>query len=62
MPDREDDSFTSATRLLAKRREMAEVEHALAAHKEVSITSCTEFCVFIIALNAILAHYIRNYL
>ena len=36
MPDRESDSFTSATRLLAKRREMAEVEHELAAQKEVS--------------------------
>ena len=37
MPQREDDQLTSATRLLAKRREMAEVEHALSAQKEVQI-------------------------
>jgi len=37
MPEREDDSLTSATRLLAKRREMAEVEHAHCAQKEVHI-------------------------
>lgn len=35
MPDREDDHLTPATRLLEKRREMAEVEQALAAQKEV---------------------------
>ncbi|XP_025105909.1 coiled-coil domain-containing protein 42 homolog [Pomacea canaliculata] len=34
MPDREDDHLTPATRLLEKRREMAEVEQALAAQKE----------------------------
>lgn len=36
MPEREDDHLTPATRLLEKRREMAEVEQALAAQKEVS--------------------------
>ena len=35
MPEREDDHLTPATRLLEKRREMAEVEQALAAQKEV---------------------------
>ncbi len=35
MPEREDDHLTPATRLLEKRREMAEVETALAAQKEV---------------------------
>jgi len=35
MPEQDDDSLTSATKLLAKRREMAEVEHALSAQKEV---------------------------
>lgn len=34
MPEREDDHLTPATRLLEKRREMAEVEQALAAQKE----------------------------
>ncbi|KAG8455665.1 hypothetical protein GDO86_001743 [Hymenochirus boettgeri] len=34
MPDREDDFLTSATRLLEKRREMAEVEQALSTQKE----------------------------
>ena len=37
MPEREDDHLTPATRLLEKRREMAEVEQALAAQKEVYI-------------------------
>jgi len=35
MPELEDSDLTSATRLLEKRREIAEVEHALAAQKEV---------------------------
>ena len=35
MPEHEDDHLTPATRLLEKRREMAEVEQALAAQKEV---------------------------
>ena len=38
MPEREDDHLTPATRLLEKRREMAEVEQALAAQKEVQVT------------------------
>lgn len=42
MPEREDDHLTPATRLLEKRREMAEVEQALAAQKEV--------CCFIIVI------------
>ena len=37
MPEREDDHLTPATRLLEKRREMAEVEQALSAQKEVGI-------------------------
>ena len=37
MPEREDDHLTPATRLLEKRREMAEVEQALTAQKEVNI-------------------------
>ena len=37
MPEREDDHLTPATRLLEKRREMAEVEQALAAQKEVGL-------------------------
>ena len=37
MPEREDDHLTPATRLLEKRREMSEVEQALAAQKEVYI-------------------------
>lgn len=43
MPEREDDHLTPATRLLEKRREMAEVEQALGAQKEVYI-----FAVFMI--------------
>lgn len=38
MPEREDDHLTPATRLLEKRREMSEVEQALAAQKEVNLT------------------------
>ena len=37
MPEREEDHLTPATRLLEKRREMADVENALAAEKEVFI-------------------------
>lgn len=37
MPEREDDHLTPATRLLEKRREMSEVEQALAAQKEVKM-------------------------
>jgi len=40
MPERDDDHLTAATRLLAKRREMAEVERALSAQKEVQILLC----------------------
>ncbi len=36
MPDQTSDHLTPATRLLEKRREMAEVEHALSTQKEVS--------------------------
>ena len=39
MPEREDDHLTPATRLLEKRREMGEVEQALAAQKEVILCS-----------------------
>jgi hypothetical protein len=35
MPENEEENLTPATRLLEKRREMAEVENALAAEKEV---------------------------
>ena len=45
MPEREDDHLTPATRLLEKRREMAEVEQALAAQKEVSVCVCVCVCV-----------------
>lgn len=37
MPENEEENLTPATRLLEKRREMAEVESALAAEKEVAI-------------------------
>jgi hypothetical protein len=37
MPEKEEDHLTQATRLLEKRREMAEVENALVAEKEVFI-------------------------
>ena len=36
MPEKEEDHLTPATKLLEKRREMAEVENALAAEKEVN--------------------------
>lgn len=36
MPEKESDHLTPATRLLEKRREMSEVEQALATQKEVS--------------------------
>jgi hypothetical protein len=35
MPEKEDEHLTPATRLLEKRREMAEVENSLLAEKEV---------------------------
>ena len=35
MPEKESDHLTPATRLLEKRREMAEVETALSQQKEV---------------------------
>jgi hypothetical protein len=35
MPEKESDHLTPATRLLEKRREMTEVEQALATQKEV---------------------------
>ena len=35
MPDRDSEHLTPATRLLEKRREMAEVEQALVTYKEV---------------------------
>lgn len=35
MPEKESDHLTPATRLLEKRREMSEVEQALATQKEV---------------------------
>lgn len=38
MPERESDHLTPATRLLEKRREMSEVETALATQKEVQTT------------------------
>ena len=41
MPEREDDHLTPATRLLEKRREMGEVEQALAAQKEVNVFAIT---------------------
>lgn len=36
MPEKESDHLTPATRLLEKRREMAEIEQALTTQKEVS--------------------------
>lgn len=39
MPDQSADHLTPATRLLEKRREMAEVEHALSTKKEVMLHS-----------------------
>ena len=48
MPEREDDHLTPATRLLEKRREMAEVEQALAAQKEVSLVLVQPGFLFVI--------------
>ena len=39
MPEKEDAHLTPATRLLEKRREMAEVESSLTAEKEVNFKS-----------------------
>ena len=36
MPEKEEEHLTPATRLLEKRKEMAEVENALTAEKEVN--------------------------
>ena len=44
MPEREDDHLTPATRLLEKRREMGEVEQALAAQKEVNVFAIALLC------------------
>jgi len=49
MPEREDDHLTPATRLLEKRREMSEVEQALAAQKEA--------CTYVIILKPIILNY-----
>ena len=56
MPEREDDHLTPATRLLEKRREMSEVEQALAAQKEVSwfllttkINALLYFCLILLS-------------
>lgn len=40
MPEKADNNLTPATRLLEKRREMAEVEQALNAQKEVVHFTC----------------------
>ncbi len=37
MPEKEEENLTPATRLLEKKREIGEVEAALAAEKEVGI-------------------------
>lgn len=57
MPEREDDHLTPATRLLEKRREMSEVEQALAAQKEVcdSLYKCQ-----IIWISAIIKAYMHK--
>ena len=44
MPDRDSEHLTPATRLLEKRREMAEVEQALVTQKEVRIQSQLLIC------------------
>ncbi len=50
MPEKESNHLTPATRLLEKRREMAEVEQALASQKEVKLIiimtkiNCLLFC------------------
>ena len=43
MPEQDSEHLTPATKLLEKRREMAEVEQALATQKEVSSMLCTLF-------------------
>lgn len=43
MPEKEANHLTPATRLLEKRREMAEVEQALSSQKEVK-THCNKNC------------------
>ena len=55
MPEREDNHLTPATRLLEKRREMAEVEQALTAQKEVYI--CLKFLSSFNNSNIILLNY-----
>ena len=49
MPEQDSEHLTPATKLLEKRREMAEVEQALATQKEVSEKSV---CVSILRLYA----------
>ena len=44
MPERESDHLTPATRLLEKKREMAEVESALVSQKEVQIPEYIVMC------------------
>ena len=46
MPDRDSEHLTPATRLLEKRREMAEVEQALVTQKEVRIYNHS--CLFVV--------------
>lgn len=46
MPEHGGDHLTPATRLLEKRREMAEVEQALAAQKEVAHIALPKCCKF----------------
>lgn len=43
MPEQDSEHLTPATKLLEKRREMAEVEQALATQKEVSSVLCAPF-------------------
>ena len=51
MPEREEDHLTPATRLMEKRREMAEVENSLLAEKEVKkIKFCCFHCLFSILI------------
>ena len=64
MPEREDDHLTPATRLLEKRREMAEVEQALAAQKEVSLVlvqpgfHCLTVCVCVCVCGCVYNIYV----
>jgi hypothetical protein len=48
MPEKEDAHLTLATRLLEKRREMAEVESSLTAEKEVRFQKFSTFQVQIL--------------